>query len=83
VRALGGDPAIHGQRAEQCQQHQNQRRDWRERPGRERRDTWLVPQRRKVIDTGQAHHLPPRVRVLLGLFLFLVGPFYIGPLALQ
>ena len=60
VRAGRGDPAVNRQRAHERQDDENQRRDGRERAGREKRDARLVSERREVIDARQAHHLPPR-----------------------
>ena len=77
VRAFLGHPAVHRQRPEQRDDHQHQRGERRQRPGGQRRDARLIPQRRKVVHPGQAHHLPPRMGLVPGLHrLFLnVKPF--------
>ena len=59
VRAHLGDAVVHRQRAEERQQHEDERGDRRERAGGDERDAGLVGQRRKIVDAGQAHHLPP------------------------
>ena len=63
VRAHLGDAVVHRQRAEQRDQHEDERRDRRERAGREKGDAGLIAERREVVDAGQAHHLPPGGRV--------------------
>ena len=63
VRAHPRDPAVHRQRAEQRQQHQDERGDGREEAGGEKRDAGLVGEGREVVDARQAHDAPPRGRV--------------------
>ena len=38
---------------------EHERRDWRERAGGEKRDAGLVGERREIVDTREAHDLPP------------------------
>jgi hypothetical protein len=71
VGALGRHAAIHRQGTEEGDEHEDERRDRRERTGRERRDAGLVAEGREVVDTCQAHDPPPRLHVLLGLGLAL------------
>ena len=52
-----------GKRAEQREQHQDERGERRQRAGGEKRDAGLVGQRREVVDAGEAHDLPPGVGV--------------------
>ena len=59
VGAHLGDAVVHRQRAEDRDQHEDQRGNRRERAGGEKRDAGLIRQRRKVVDARQAHHLPP------------------------
>ena len=66
VRALGRHPAVDRQRAEQREQHQDERRERAEQPGGEERDARLVPEGGEVVDPGQAHDLPPGVRLVSG-----------------
>jgi hypothetical protein len=61
VRALRGHPAVHGQHAEEGERHDEQRGQRRERARGQRRDPRQVGERGGVVDTGQAHDLPPRV----------------------
>jgi len=49
VRAHGCVAAVHRQRAERRQQHEDERRDGRERAGREERDTRLIRERHPLI----------------------------------
>jgi len=81
VRALARHAPVHRQRAEQGDQHQHQRGERRERPGGQRRDPRLVAERGEVIDPGEAHHLPPGVR-MRGVRL-LVGGIHLLDLPLQ
>src|SRR5437867_1561383 len=53
VRAFLRDPTVNWQRAQQRQQHEDYRRDWRESAGGEEGNPWLVTKRRKVINAGQ------------------------------
>ena len=69
VRAELRDAAVHRQRAEEREQHEDERGERREEAGGEKRDPGLVAERREVIDPGQAHHLPPGGLVGLGLAL--------------
>ena len=64
VRALLGHPAVDRERAEQGQGDQHEGRDRGEQAGGERGDAGLVAERGEVVDTGQAHHLPPAMRLL-------------------
>ena len=64
LRAVLGHLAVDGQRAEQRHAHQHERRDRREEPGGQEGDAGLVAEGREVVDAGEAHHLPPRVRVV-------------------
>ena len=66
VRALRGHPAVDRQRAEQGEQHQDQRGQRAEQPGGQERDAGLVAEGGEVVDAGQAHDLPPGVRLLAG-----------------
>src|SRR3569832_1526559 len=59
VRTFFSDTIVDGERAEQCQQHENACRHWRERLCREKGNAGLITKSRKIIDSGQAHHLPP------------------------
>ena len=59
VRAELGDAPVHRQRAEQRQEHEHERRQRRDDAGGEKRDAWLIPERREVVDAGETHHLPP------------------------
>ena len=59
VRAELGDAAVHWQRAEQRQEYEDERRERRDDAGGEERDAWLVPERREVVDAGEAHYFPP------------------------
>jgi hypothetical protein len=63
VRARGGHAVIHRQSAKQRQQHQYQRGNRRQCTRGEKSDSRLISERGEVINTGQAHDLPPRVRV--------------------
>ena len=63
VRAHLRDAVVHGQRAEQRQQHEDERRDRRQGAGGDERDAWLIRERRKIVHARQAHHLPPGRRV--------------------
>ena len=81
VRALAGDAAVHRQRAEERDQHQDQGRDRRERAGGEGGDAGLVAERREVVDAGQAHHLPPGMLVVRQVAR--VRPFHLVRLSLQ
>jgi hypothetical protein len=58
------DAAINRQRAEQRQKHQNKSRNRRERARREKSNSRLIAECRKVIDARQTHHFPPRMRVM-------------------
>ena len=62
VRAVGRDLAVDGQGHEQGHQHQDESGQRREQARGQERDAGLVPERREVVDAGQAHHLPPWVR---------------------
>src|SRR5947209_6835925 len=81
VRAFGGDAVVDRERAEKCQQDEDQRGDGRERPGGQEGDARLVTERREIIYARQAHHLPPRV--LLVMPLALVRPLYLLGLSLE
>lgn len=59
ARALLRHPAVDRQCTGECDRHEHERRQRREHPGRERRDAGLVAQGGEVVDTGQAHDLPP------------------------
>ena len=65
VRAERGDAVVDRQRAEQRQQHQDERGERREIPGGEKRDAGLVAERGEVVDAGEAHDLPPGRRRML------------------
>jgi hypothetical protein len=67
VRALARDAAVDGERAEEGEQHEDERRHGRERAGGEEGDARLVAQSREVVHARQAHHLPPRVLVVVAL----------------
>ena len=58
-----GDAVVDRQRAEQRQQHEDERRERREGAGGEERDAGLVAERREVVDARQAHDLPPGGRM--------------------
>ncbi len=64
VRAFRGDAAVDRICSEKRQQHQNECRDRRERASSDEGDAGLITERRKIIDAGQAHHLPPRMFVM-------------------
>ena len=64
VGALGGHPAVDGERAEERHQDEHDRGDRGQGAGGEGRDARLVAEGREVVDTGQAHDLPPRVPFL-------------------
>ena len=66
VRALLGDPAVDGQRAEEGQRDQHEGGERREQPGRQRGDARLVAEGGEVVDAGQAHDPPPGVALVLG-----------------
>jgi hypothetical protein len=53
------DAAVHRQGSEQRQDHEHQRRHRRERSCCQKRDARLIRERREIVDTGEAHHLPP------------------------
>uniref|UniRef100_A0A942SYN9 Uncharacterized protein n=1 Tax=Neobacillus citreus TaxID=2833578 RepID=A0A942SYN9_9BACI len=81
LEAVLRDPAVDRQCAEQCHEHEHDRGDRRQQPGGEGGDRGLVPQRREVVDTGQAHDPPPRVGLLhLDLVRALVRGAALGPL---
>ena len=62
--ARGCDAIVHRESAKQCEQDENECRQWRQRTSGKEGNTRLIPQRREVIDAGQAHHFPPRVCVV-------------------
>ena len=64
MRARGSNAVVHRESAKQCEQDENERRHWRQRTSGKEGHTWLISQRREVIDAGQAHHFPPRVCVV-------------------
>ena len=59
VRAQLGDAPVHRQRAEERQQHEDQRGERRQDSGGEERDAGLVAERREIVDAREAHDLPP------------------------
>ena len=59
VRAQLRHAPVHRERAEERQQHQDQRRQRREHAGRQERDAGLISERREVVHAGEAHDLPP------------------------
>ena len=63
VRTERGNAVVDRQRAEHRQEHQHQRGERRQVPGREERDAGLIAERREVIDAREAHDLPPGRRV--------------------
>src|SRR5688572_26349216 len=65
MRALRGDAAIHGQCAKEGKQDQDQGGDWRKSAGGEKSDAGLITECRKVVDTSQAHDLPPRMLLVV------------------
>ena len=71
------------QRAEERQQHQDERRDRRQHPRRQRRDARLVAERREIVDAGQAHDLVPGMGMVLGHLLLLVEAGWLRGLPLQ
>ncbi|GAA2775505.1 hypothetical protein GCM10010493_84520 [Streptomyces lavendulae subsp. grasserius] len=52
--------------AVQGQQHEHDGREWRQQTGREEGDAGLVAEDGEAVETGQAHHAPPRSAVGLG-----------------
>jgi hypothetical protein len=64
VRALGGDSAIDRECAEQGEQDKDQGRQRAEQARGEERDAWLVAEGGEVVDPGQAHDPPPRLRLI-------------------
>src|SRR5215217_4131219 len=67
VWALLCDPAVHGQRSKEGQEHYEQGGNRRERPCGKSGDAGLVAQGGEVIYAGQARHLPPGLLALLAL----------------
>ncbi len=63
VRARFGDAVVHRQRAEERQQHEHERGERRQQPGRDERDARLIRESGEVVDAGEAHDPPPRGRV--------------------
>ena len=63
VRAHIGDAPVHRQRAEKRDGDQHERGHRRKGAGGQKRDARLIRQRRKIVDAGEAHDLPPRGRV--------------------
>src|SRR5688572_11470107 len=61
MRALFSYPPIHWQGSKEGQEHKNECGKGRKGAGCEKRNTGLVTEGRKVIDPGEAHHLPPGV----------------------
>lgn len=73
VRAFSSDAAIDRERSAQGQDDQKQCRDRRQVSGRNKGDTWLIPESGKVIEAGQAHYFPPRMRVFRMFGCVLIG----------
>jgi hypothetical protein len=59
VRARLGHAPVHGQRAEERHDDQDQCCKWRQQPCSQRGDAWLISQRGEVVHARQAHDLPP------------------------
>src|SRR5215217_3815146 len=59
VRTLFSDAVINRQRAEQRQQYEDDRCDWRKCLCGEKSNAGLITESREIVDSGQTHHLPP------------------------
>src|SRR5215216_7954600 len=66
IRTLRRDTPVHRERAKQREEDQNECSDWRQCACGQESDAGLVTECRKIIHTGQAHHLPPRVLLVCG-----------------
>ncbi len=63
VGYLPGHPAVHGQCAAECDQHEDEGGEGGEQARGEGGDAGRVAERGQIVDTGQAHHAPPRMLV--------------------
>src|SRR6185503_16234073 len=59
VRAFFRNAVVDRQGTEERQQYEYASRDRRKRLRREKRYAGLITESRKIIDSGQTHHLPP------------------------
>ena len=57
------DAVVHGQGAEEREQHEDERRDRRQGAGGDERDARLIGERREIVHAGETHDLPPGGRV--------------------
>src|SRR6185369_10884558 len=80
--AFLSDAAVDRERSQECQQHENYRRHWRESPGGEEGDARLVAERGKVVHAGQAHYFVPGV-MAMDVLLALEGPINFLDVALK
>ena len=63
---LFGALPVYRRGTRQRHDHQDDRRDGGEEPGRQGRDAGLVAEGGEVVDAGEAHDLPPRMLLLVG-----------------
>src|SRR5205085_9237616 len=75
VWAFDGDAAVDRVCAEECEQHEDQSGDGRERTGGEEGDARLITERREIVHASQTHHLPPSMRPMACVRRLLMRPF--------
>src|ERR1044072_9819886 len=66
VRTLRSNAPVHRKRAEQSQQDQNESSNRRECACSQECDAGLITESRKVIHSGETHHLPPGMLLVRG-----------------